>query len=59
MAGAQWQLGLHAAARSTAKELMKLEPALTVTGWLERSPSAEYRLGKEFADVLRQIGVPN
>ncbi|MGH7002468.1 MAG: adenylate/guanylate cyclase domain-containing protein [Alphaproteobacteria bacterium] len=56
---AQWQLGRHDEARATAKELLTLEPTLTVGRWLERSPSAPYKIGKEFAEVLRQVGVPN
>ncbi len=58
MTVAQWQLGLHEEARSTARELMRLQPTLSVRGWLERSPSAPYNVGKEFADVLRKAGVP-
>jgi len=56
---AEWHLGLHDQARSTAKELLKLEPALTVSGWLERSPAAAYNIGRDFADVMRKVGVPN
>lgn len=55
---AQWQLGLHEDARTTGQELLTLEPALTVDSWLRRSPSSEYRIGKEIADVLRQLGIP-
>ena len=58
MAAAQWHLGHHAEARETARELMKLEPNLTVSGWLARSPSAPYATGKEWSKVLRQVGVP-
>jgi adenylate cyclase len=56
---AEWQLGLHATARETAQELLRLEPNLTVSGWLKRSPSAPFRIGKEWMDVLRHVGVPN
>lgn len=59
MAVAQWQLGMHDDARKTAGELMKLEPNLTVSRWLERAPSASYRIGQEFAEVMRQAGVPH
>jgi len=55
---AQWQLGLHDEARATAHELLALEPNLTVRRWLERTPSAAYKIGREFADVLRMAGVP-
>lgn len=56
---AQWRLGQHEAARETTAELLKLEPGLTVSGWLNRTPSASYKLGKEFAEVLRSVGVPD
>jgi TolB-like protein/tetratricopeptide (TPR) repeat protein len=56
---AQWQLGRPEDARGTAKELLTLEPTLTVTGWLQRSPSAPYSIGQEIAAVLKQIGIPN
>jgi len=55
---AQWQLGRHDEARLTAKELLKLEPGLTVNGWLSRSPAAPYPIGHESAEALRQAGVP-
>lgn len=56
---AQWELGLHDAARNTAQELMNLEPGLTVENWLGRSPSAPYYTGREWANVLKQVGVPH
>ena len=55
---AQWQLGHHEDARRTLQDLLRLEPSLTVSGWLERSPSAPYDIGKEWAEIFRQIGVP-
>jgi class 3 adenylate cyclase/TolB-like protein/tetratricopeptide (TPR) repeat protein len=59
MATAQWQLGRHDQARQTVQELMKLEPTLTISRYLERAPSAPFRLGKEVANALRQAGVPD
>ena len=59
VAVSQWQLGMHAQARNTAQELMKLEPTLTIGRWLERAPSAPYRLGQEVANVFRKLGVPD
>jgi tetratricopeptide (TPR) repeat protein len=59
MITAQWKLGLTGEARQTARELMKLEPALTITRWQERNPSAPYPLGQDVADALRNSGVPN
>ena len=56
---ALWQLGRQAEARSTAAELMKVEPALRVGSWLRRSPSGDFPIGRLCADALRQAGVPD
>lgn len=58
LAISQWQLGRHEDARATVAELMKVEPTLTVTKWLERSPSGDYPIGRLCADALRNAGVP-
>jgi adenylate cyclase len=55
---AQWQLGLEQEARRTAAELMRLEPALTIKGYLRRTPSAGYKTGLEWSNALRQAGIP-
>src|SRR5262249_20009415 len=49
IAVAQWQLGRHQEARETVAELMRLEPGLTIRGYLQRSPSAGYRTGHEWS----------
>jgi DNA-binding SARP family transcriptional activator/TolB-like protein len=54
---AQWRSGLRKEARTTASELLRLEPNLTVSEWLSRSPSAQYDNGKAFARTLAEIGV--
>ena len=59
MAIAQWNLGLHEEARKTGAELMTLEPTLTIERWRERSPSAQFAIGEEWARTLREIGVPS
>lgn len=56
---AQWQLGHHEAARKTGRELMRLEPALTIERWRRRSPSSMFSIGKEWAEILHNIGVPS
>lgn len=58
MAIAQWQLGQYEGARETLQELLRLEPNLTVRRWLARSPSALFSTGQQWAQVLRQVGVP-
>jgi len=55
---ARWQLGLQEEARETAAELMRLEPALTIKGYLQRTPSAGYRTGLEWSSALHHAGVP-
>jgi len=59
LAAAQWFLGMHDEARGTAQELMQLEPNLTVRGWLARSPSSTNSIGTEWANVLREVGIPD
>ena len=58
LAIAQWQCGRHDEARATVGELMKIEPMLTVSNWLARSPSSDYPIGRQLADALRSAGVP-
>jgi adenylate cyclase len=59
LAVAQWHLGMEEEARQSARELLNLDPTLTVSRWLERAPSASFAVGKEFAKVLRLVGVPD
>jgi TolB-like protein len=59
IAVAQWQLGLEEEARKTVEELRCLEPALTVSRFLQRSPAAPYETGKEWANALRRAGLPD
>jgi adenylate cyclase len=58
MTVAQWQLGQVDAARKSAQELLKLQPTMTVSGWLKGSPAAGYQIGRTAADVLRKAGIP-
>jgi len=55
---AQWLGGHPEDARKTALELMRLEPTLTVTGYLKVHPAAEYETGKAWAQALGNAGVP-
>jgi TolB-like protein len=56
---AQWHLGLCDDARWTVARLLKLEPGLTISRYLQRSPAAAFRTGREWSDALRQAGVPD
>ena len=59
LAVSQWQLGKEEEARDIADELLRLEPDLTVSGWLKRAPSADFKIGQEFANLLKKIGIPD
>jgi class 3 adenylate cyclase/tetratricopeptide (TPR) repeat protein len=59
LAIAEWELGRHEDARTTVAELMRLEPGLTITNYLERSPSSAYETGKIWSNALRNAGVPH
>ena len=58
MTVAQWQLGRFDDARQSAQELLKLQPSMTVSGWLKGSPAAGYEIGRTAAGVLRKAGIP-
>ncbi|MDX2156673.1 MAG: adenylate/guanylate cyclase domain-containing protein [Hyphomicrobiaceae bacterium] len=55
---AQWRLGLLDDARTTAADLLRVEPGFTVSGWLRRTPSGAYESGRAFARVLTEMGIP-
>jgi adenylate cyclase len=56
---AQVQLGRIDEARATVQALLALEPNLTVSKYLERSPSSAFATGKLWSDSLRAAGVPD
>ncbi|WP_406856345.1 FlgO family outer membrane protein [Alsobacter sp. KACC 23698] len=58
LAIAQWSLGQHDEARKTVQGLMSLDPSLTIRSWRERSPSADFAIGQEWAEALGHAGVP-
>jgi len=55
---AKWQLGQHDAARLTLQELLRVDPQFTVERFVQRSPSSAFEIGREWAEVFRQVGVP-
>ncbi|MDU8928209.1 winged helix-turn-helix domain-containing protein [Alisedimentitalea sp. MJ-SS2] len=59
LAAAQAGAGDGESARKTAGELMRLQPELRVSKWLKSTPSADYEVGRRFADLLRSAGVPD
>ncbi|GLO72797.1 hypothetical protein MACH17_43140 [Phaeobacter inhibens] len=55
---AQLRSGRESDARKTTRELLRVQPNLTVDGWLRRSPSASYQVGLRFAETLKDLGIP-
>jgi tetratricopeptide (TPR) repeat protein len=55
---ALWQLERFDEARKTTLELLRLEPTLTVSQFLERSPSTGFETGRIWSAALRGAGVP-
>ena len=45
-------------AQASAKQLMQLDPSLSVSSYLLRIPGSQYRLIQKFAEALRIAGVP-
>jgi tetratricopeptide (TPR) repeat protein len=58
LAIAQVQTGRDAEARETVRELLRLEPTLTVRAYLERSPSSAFETGRIWSGALRAAGLP-
>jgi adenylate cyclase len=58
LAFAQWQLGRHQDAKDTIAAMRRLDPWLTVSQWMSRSPSRDYDIGRRYAEVLRATGLP-
>jgi len=55
---AQWQLGLEEEARNSARQLLQLDPTLTVEGYRSRAPSAGFRVCELITTSLAEAGVP-
>lgn len=58
MAIAQSRAGLMEDARNTVKELLKIEPNLTVRSYLRDNPGGAFEIGKDWAEALRRAGLP-
>ncbi len=50
--------GQEHAAHEAAQTLMKQYPDFRVGAWLQSTPSAQFKNGRRFADMLRAAGVP-
>jgi TolB-like protein len=58
MAIASSELGRLDEARESLGQLRRLDPSLTVSGYLARSPAAPYETGKRWSDALHRAGLP-
>jgi tetratricopeptide (TPR) repeat protein len=58
MAIALAELGRIDEARESVAELLKLDPTLTVTGYLERSAARDYETGRVWSEALKRAGLP-
>jgi adenylate cyclase len=56
---AQVLAGQGEQARESALRLRKLDPGLTVSGYLQRSPGVQFGIGRDFAYALREAGIPD
>jgi len=59
LAISQMQLGDANGAKETVRELMRLEPTLTVSSYLERSPASGFETGRIWSEALRRAGLPD
>ncbi len=55
----QWRLGQLEEARATVRRLLQIEPTLTISRYLDRSPAAPFTTGRDWSDALHHAGVPN
>lgn len=51
-------LGRHEEARASARTLIRLEPNLTVEGYLRAHPAAAFEAGRRFVEALGRAGLP-
>ncbi len=52
------QLGDDERARQAVADVLRIDPSLTVAGYLARSPARDYAIGRVWADSLGRAGVP-
>lgn len=58
LAAALWGLDRRDEARAVVDELRALDPGLTVSGYLKRSPGADHATGRLVAAALKGAGLP-
>lgn len=52
------RLGRVEEARAAAEEILRAEPGFTVRSYLKQHPAADFEIGRDWADALRQAGIP-
>lgn len=55
---AAWRLGRAEEARATIGRLMERHPEFSIGWWRKTNPAAQFPMGDEFAQSLRELGVP-
>ncbi len=58
LAIAQAMAGQMEEARTTVRHILTVEPTLTVSGFIARSPGAESGLAQTFGEALHAAGLP-
>ncbi|MEL7259807.1 MAG: winged helix-turn-helix domain-containing protein [Pseudomonadota bacterium] len=58
LAAAQQGAGEYDDARQTTAELLRHQPELSVSTWLKMAPSADFKNGRRFAELLHAAGIP-
>ena len=58
LAAAQQGAGLAEEAAKTAQDLLRLQPDLRVSSWRKTAPSAQFKNGQRFAELLLASGIP-
>jgi adenylate cyclase len=52
------QMGDGERARQAVVDVLRIDPSLTVTGYLARSPARDYAVGRVWAESLGRAGIP-
>lgn len=55
----EWRLGESDKARATIEKLLVKQPGFSISWWQKSSPAADYPMGTDFVQSLRELGVPD
>ena len=56
---ALYYLGRAEEARENAEALLRADPGFNIRGYLRNHPAAEFKSGHDWAEALREAGIPN